>query len=115
MFSLEYGPRDVVLLDGAYMHAVTLLQGLRGLAGQRSHAEHTRFSLIYLLLFFSNVDLFVLLCVYTCTLTIAEGFSVVFIQNKTNKTHAEAHPQARHQRGGDTCTHNETRGAQHDW
>eukprot|EP00966_Prymnesium_polylepis_P089736 2077900-Prymnesium_polylepis.1 len=44
--SLAYGPRDVVLLDGSFAHAVTMLQGLKGVAGRMPHGKFDRFSLL---------------------------------------------------------------------
>ena len=49
MFDLEYGPRDVVLIDGNYLHGITSLQGLPGdgqVSKRRGRLQLNRFSLI---------------------------------------------------------------------
>jgi hypothetical protein len=44
LFDLEYGPRDVLLLDGRFAHGVTTLRGLPHTVG--SHTQLERHSLI---------------------------------------------------------------------
>ena len=49
LFSLEYSPTDLVLLDGAFYHAVSMLQGMKAqFKGQctAQHAEFRRFSTV---------------------------------------------------------------------
>ena len=46
MFNLEYGPRDVVLLDGSFLHGVSRLQELGGTQHMESRPQLSRFSMI---------------------------------------------------------------------
>ena len=46
LINLSYGPRDIVLIDGNYLHGVTSLRAPSACGNQKGRQELERFSLI---------------------------------------------------------------------